>query len=288
MSDRPRRLDVALTPELVVAPERGGGGRSLAIVVDVLRATSAMVTALSAGAGAVRTFGSVDAARADATARRPRPLLGGERRCRRIDGFDRGNSPGEYERGVEGREINVTTTNGTRAVEAAGPFDELWLAAWLNVTAVVDAAGGAGVSTPPDDAADVDGADVDGTTGDVPDSRFDVTVVASGTDGAVTAEDVHLAGEIVRRLHRSDDHITDAARLAVAWSDRCGSTRTGLTPAALTQALADTAGGRNLIAAGFADDLERVADIDRYDVVPRRVSRRPATFRPSVADDHPA
>ena len=261
MSDRPRRLDVALTPELVVAPERGGGRRSLAIVVDVLRATSAMVTALSAGAGAVRTFGSVDAARADADARRPRPLLGGERKCRRIDGFDRGNSPGEYERGVEGREINVTTTNGTRAVEAAGPFDELWLAAWLNVTAVVDAADGA---------------------------EIDVTVVASGTDGAVTAEDVHLAGEIVRRLHRSDDHITDAARLAVAWSDRCGSTRTGLTPAALTQALADTAGGRNLIAAGFADDLERVADIDRYDVVPRRVSRRPATFRPSVADDHPA
>ena len=72
------------------------------------------LAALSAGASCVIPAETVMEARA---LQRPGDLLGGERFCRKIAGFDLGNSPEEYtEQIVAGKRIVLTTTNGTRAI----------------------------------------------------------------------------------------------------------------------------------------------------------------------------
>src|SRR5579862_9175491 len=88
------------------------GGR-IAVVFDVLRASSSVVMALSNGATEIRLVATPNEAR-DVAATLPRGsyLLGGERGGVRIDGFDLGNSPREFTRElVAGKTIIFTTTN---------------------------------------------------------------------------------------------------------------------------------------------------------------------------------
>src|SRR5262245_56341394 len=110
-----RELHVHLTPDLV-APERLAGG--VAVVVDVLRATTTIVHALAAGCCSVRPCATVEEARALADALPAgKVLLGGERDGVPLPGFDKGNSPGEYTpEACKGTTLVLTTTNGTRAL----------------------------------------------------------------------------------------------------------------------------------------------------------------------------
>jgi len=101
-------------PELI-PPNRLVDG--LAVVVDVLRATTTIIHALAAGCTAVRPCAEVEEARALAGEMRAgRVLLGGERGGVQLPGFDLGNSPREYTAKVcHGNTLVLTTSNGTRA-----------------------------------------------------------------------------------------------------------------------------------------------------------------------------
>src|SRR5260221_2263163 len=111
----PRPIFVHLVPALFEPADLRGG---VAVVIDVLRATSTIVHALAAGAKAVIPCGEIDEAR-QVAARSPAGsvLLGGERKGLRIPGIDLGNSPTDYTPDVvTGKKIIFTTTNGTRAL----------------------------------------------------------------------------------------------------------------------------------------------------------------------------
>lgn len=109
-----------------------------AIIIDVLRATSTIVTAIAAGASCIIPAETVMEARA---LQRPGDLLGGERFCRKIAGFDVGNSPEEYtEQAVAGKRIILTTTNGTRAIHKSMRADHVLTASLLNAEACARAA----------------------------------------------------------------------------------------------------------------------------------------------------
>lgn len=116
----------------------------VAVAIDVLRATSSMTTALHEGAAAIWPVAEPDDARALVRRRgwaRDRYLLGGERGSVRIPGFDLGNSPAEYvAAAVAGREIVVTTTNGTRAIRACEAARRTFVASFLNAAATAAAA----------------------------------------------------------------------------------------------------------------------------------------------------
>ena len=87
------------------------------VVIDVLRATSVMVHAMSQGASEIIPVATVEEAFQMAEAfPRESIILGGERGSKKIPGFDLGNSPKEYvaER-VKGKKLILTTTNGTKA-----------------------------------------------------------------------------------------------------------------------------------------------------------------------------
>ena len=111
------------------------------VVFDVLRATSTMLEALGNGAQAILPTREIAGALA-LKARYPDALLAGERDGLRIRAhltggvdFDLGNSPREFTRcRVEGRSIIMTTTNGTRALDACRGARAVHIASFGNLS----------------------------------------------------------------------------------------------------------------------------------------------------------
>ena len=134
------------TPDQVPALSKKArkGGLSLnlpacAIVIDVLRATTTMATALQSGAEAIQVFADIDELfKVSKDWPAEQRLLAGERGGEKLEGFDLGNSPTECtpER-VSGKRLFMSTTNGTRALERVQQVPILMTAALTNRAAVV-------------------------------------------------------------------------------------------------------------------------------------------------------
>ncbi len=130
-------VEVILTPAEVALLSARDLSDSFCVVFDVLRATSTMLAAFANGARRIYPAGTVEEARWLRRERCPAALLGGERGGVRIESFDLGNSPLEYTRDiVEGREIVMTTTNGTVALQACRGSKETIIGAWINTDAL--------------------------------------------------------------------------------------------------------------------------------------------------------
>lgn len=109
-------IHVYFTPSAIVARETQPG--DVFIVIDVIRATTTLAVIFEQGASCVFAAGSIEQARAAAQLR-PGRLLCGERNVRPLPGFDYGNSPVQFSQvDLTGRELILTTTNGTRAFYA--------------------------------------------------------------------------------------------------------------------------------------------------------------------------
>jgi 2-phosphosulfolactate phosphatase len=106
-------------------------------VVDIFRATSAMVTAFHHGAKAIIPVSTIKEAKAF---KAKGFLAGGERNGEVVDGFAFGNSPFSYmSEEIRGREIALTTTNGTRAINiAAKQADSIVIGSFLNLGALAE------------------------------------------------------------------------------------------------------------------------------------------------------
>ena len=130
-------LDVILTPaELPGLAKRDLHG-TVCVVFDILRATSAFVTALENGAAAIIPVSEISEA-LEIKMSRPTVLTAGERHGIKIRAegyeFDFGNSPREFlPEKVDGRTIVSTTTNGTRALRACAGAKNVLAAAFLNL-----------------------------------------------------------------------------------------------------------------------------------------------------------
>ena len=175
------RVHVAFTPAEAAAA-------SVAIVVDVLRATSTIAQALASGYRRVLCCADIDEARA-LRASLDDALLGGERSAKRIEGFDVGASPREF---LEPRAetLVLSTTNGTRAVlAAAASCDEVLLGSLLNLEAVAAAARERGE---------------------------DVAVRCAGFQGAFALDDAYCAGRLVELLGGERSDAAVAAELVAA------------------------------------------------------------------------
>lgn len=243
------QLRTHLLPALVEPGELAGAA---VVVIDVLRATTTIVHALAAGARAVMPCLEVDEAQRLAARFSPgEAVLGGERQGLRIEGFDLGNSPQEYTpQAVGGRTVVFTTTNGTRALMACRQARRVLIGAFVNCRAVA-----AALAHEPA-----------------------VHLVCAGTRGQITREDVLLAGALAQRLTAGGGascwELNDPARLALdAWRIVLPQTH---EPQGLAGVLADTQGGRNLRAEGFAADIPVAAALDRFDLVPQLDPRRMA------------
>ncbi len=210
-----------------------------AVMFDLLRASTTIVHALGAGARAVHVFGDVDAARAAAGPLEA--LLCGERECVRLPGFDFGNSPAEYTpSAVAGRHLALSTSNGTRALEACEPAGQVFVGALANRAALARA---------------------------VRSAPRPLHLVLAGRDRRLGTCDLLAAGALVDALSSLQDAPTldDGALAAGALWRTVASDRE-----ARIKLLARTAAGQHLARLGMGSDVALCAELDTHDLVPRR------------------
>jgi 2-phosphosulfolactate phosphatase len=228
-----REVQVHLLPELA-PPGRLAGG--VAVVIDVLRATTTVIHALAAGCTSVRPCLEIEEARAMAGGMRAgKVLLGGERGGVALPGFDLGNSPREYTPKIcRGTTLVLTTTNGTRALLRAVEADRALIAGFVNYSAVCE---------------------------QIRQDARPLHIVCAGTDGEPTLEDTLLAGAIVDFLSEEMEvRLNDGARLAWDCFENHGQILLG--------ALEISKGGINLKQLGYDDDLKAAAEVDKFALVP--------------------
>ena len=159
-----------------------------AVVIDVLRATSVITTALENGAREVIPVKTVDEAQnLYAQCDTAKTLRGGERNALKIEGFDLSNSPLEYKKKVvEGKILILTTTNGTNAINNIIGADEVVLACFRNGAAVVE---------------HIVGLSHRGSS--------DIAIVCAGTESHFSLDDGLCAGMIIELLKQRTEVETD-------------------------------------------------------------------------------
>lgn len=235
-----RPIYVHSLPEYI--PEGGAvlaGG--IAVVIDILRATTLMIHALAAGARAILPCREIDEARQAAAGFPPgEAILAGERQGVPIPGFDLGNSPAACTPEVcRGKTIVMTTTNGAKAVLASLPAEELIVAGFVNLSA---------------------------TLRRLKASELPVHLVCAGTDGFISLEDSLFAGAVIAGF--SAKHAgpanEDAAQARELWDV---ASQRAFQGESLAKLISEGRGGARLIELGYVEDINDAARTDKFDIV---------------------
>lgn len=109
------------------------------VIIDMLRATSVITTAIANGCKEVIPVLTVEEAMKIARKDKNNYILGGERKALKIEGFNCSNSPIEYRREVvKNKSIILTTTNGTRAIKASEGAKNIYIGAMINAKAIAN------------------------------------------------------------------------------------------------------------------------------------------------------
>ncbi|MGC3989895.1 MAG: 2-phosphosulfolactate phosphatase [Chthoniobacteraceae bacterium] len=224
-------FDVASSPAEIARLRNQDLGETTAVVFDILRATSSMVTGFAHGITEIIPAETIEEARA-LQERHPDALLGGERGGVKIAGFDVGNSPLEYCQ-HSGRRVITTTTNGTLALRACGHAQAVLAAAFLNLEATVAALRKAQPAR--------------------------VLAVCAGTGDDAALEDLLAAGALAQAFPEAD--LTDAALAAGALYAQYEHR--------LLEGFQLSKNGRALRVKGFTPDVEWCAQLSIYPLVAR-------------------
>lgn len=223
-----RKIDVCLSPEMMhlyQIPDHS------VVVVDILRATSCMVTAFAHGVRSIAPLSQLE----DCLAMKSLGYLtAGERDGKKVEGCDLGNSPFEYQdASLNGKKIAFTTTNGTQAIVKSLGAREILIGSFLNLSAVAR---------------------------HLHQSPYDVLIVCAGWKGKVNLEDTLFAGALVERLKDDADPACDSP---VAAQHLYNSARTDLL------AFLDNARHVNrLRKLNAVEDIRFCLSTDRYNVLP--------------------
>lgn len=206
-----------------------------AVIIDVLRASTTIIAALGNGANSVRAFKTVEEAREASNSDRARCVLGGERDALPLPDFDCGNSPLEYSKEmVEGKDILLSTTNGTTAVENALAAERMYIMGFTNMRHVCERL------------------ILEGN---------DVVFVCAGTNGNYSADDALCAGRCIYMLstHLELEHDDLALQLAQLYA---------LSSFNLTELISPSYHYQVLLNKGFKEDLDYCLKTDSSEVVP--------------------
>ena len=233
-------IDLQFTPD-AVRPEHLE--QRIAVVVDVLRASTTICTALENGCRAIIPCDDIEKARSiHSSIGKDGALLCGERAGEKLPGFDLGNSPAEYTSDVvEDMTLIFASTNGSRALVRAAKAARVLVCGFVNLATVEKAVIGAGK---------------------------DVVVVCSGKLGNFAYEDTLCGGALIERLDRSLGNVVgnDAARAAL----QLYKTETR----SIVDAVSESDHARYLSEIGFAADLRTASEIDSVPVLPELVDGR--------------
>lgn len=230
------KIDVALTPGTF---RHGSGDGKSVIVVDVLRASTTIITALANGGEKIIPFATVEDVRESAKAySRDRVLLCGERQSVRIPGFDLGNSPREYDDSVvQGKILLFTSTNGSQMLIKATGAAEVNIAGFVNIGSVVER---------------------------LIQKKRDCVIACAGHEGGFSLEDGVCAGMIVSEAKQGRTggsiRLSDEALAAAILYEHFANDLQGMIKKSFW--------GEYLTRIGLGDDLPLCASVNSYDLVP--------------------
>ena len=221
------KIDICLSPSLL--PHYQLEGRT-AVIVDILRATSCMVAGIANGVRRILPVATIEECR----------LLGnegyicaGERNGITVEGFAFGNSPFSYlNPDLNGKQIAMTTTNGTQAILQANRAEQILIGAFLNLSVLAQY-----LQSQPNS----------------------VTVVCAGWKGKFSMEDTLFAGALATALPNfepEDDSVLAATELYTQHKHQ------------LLEFLKHSAHYKRLNHLETADDMPLCLTTDQYPVIP--------------------
>lgn len=183
------KIDVIISADYIKEEDLKG---KIVVVIDVLRATSVITTAIANGASKVIPTLTVEEAfkeRDKLVALGEKVLLGGERQALKIEGFDFTNSPLEYKKEiVEGKILILSTTNGTRALTLSSSGEKVLIASLLNAKAIAR---------------------------ELIKINKDIVIVNSGTNGEFSLDDFICGGYIIDLVTKGVTcDLTDISKMA--------------------------------------------------------------------------
>ncbi|MEJ0033050.1 MAG: 2-phosphosulfolactate phosphatase [Bacteroidota bacterium] len=223
-----KSVEVCVSPEMMHLYDVSD---KTVVVVDILRATSCMVTAFAYGVDCIRPFADLEECRSMS---KQGYVTSGERNGEKVEGFDKGNSPFEYMEEVRGKKIAFTTTNGTQAISKSIEAKDVVIGAFLNLSAVAQ---------------------------HVLKSQNDILIVCAGWKGKVNLEDTLFAGALVHKIKDQvkidDDSALMAEHLYVLAKDD------------MLSFLSKASHIQRLNRLGIHEDIKYCITEDKFTVVPR-------------------
>ena len=218
----------------------------IAVVIDVLRATTTISWALNNGADSIQVFSELDLLQKQASQWDvDKRLLLGERGGKKIDGFDLGNSPLSVTKEVVlGKRLFMSTTNGTKAFKKVQDISQLFSMALTNRKAVAEKIISLGDS--------------------------DILILGSGWEGSYSLEDSLAAGSLASYLIKNcantvnilNDELSAALALWEYWKgDILGCLKTA------------THGKRLTNIGNYEDDFNCCSQLDCLNIVPAQFEK---------------
>ncbi len=223
-----KNVEVCLTPDLV---KTYGVENKIVVVVDILRATSVMTTALAHGIKSITPVATVEECR---MLKEKGYLAAAERDGKTVEGFDFGNSPFTYmEPALAGKKLALTTTNGTLAITRSVSAEEVVIGSFLNITSVANY---------------------------LISQQQDVLILCAGWKGRVNLEDTIFAGALVELLSNDFDSENDSAIAAVALFRMAQDDMMGF--------LKNSSHAKRLKGLSIIKDIDFCLQRDTYNIIP--------------------
>lgn len=207
------------------------------VVIDVLRASSVITTALQNGAKEIIPVATVEfAVKISGGMFGGQTLLGGERNTKKIEGFALGNSPMEYTPEiVSGKTIVLYTTNGTKAIAKAKFSENLFVCSFLNLSAVANHIAGLGK---------------------------DLEIICAGRANHFSFEDTICAGKLISEVieYSESTDLSDSAKASLLLNKSASGN--------ILLMFKKTEHGKILIENGFEEDLNFCSRLNSSEALP--------------------
>ena len=208
-----------------------------AIIIDVLRASSSITTAINNGAKNIIPVADMsDAMKIATTMDQKDYLLCGEKNGSKIEGYHLGNSPAEYTpEAVEDKTLIFNTTNGTKAIKKASLASEVYIGCFLNQQSILN------ILDEHDD---------------------EVVLICSGWQGRLSIEDTLFAGSLLHEFSggKLPETAKDGAKVAFGLFEKYGDD--------LEAAISKSDHAKRLAELLPNNDISYCCKVNEFDVLP--------------------
>ena len=222
------KVEVCLSPQLIHLFDLKG---KIAVVVDILRATTCMTTGIAHGVAEIKPVATLEECR---KLKGMGYFTAAESDGQKVDGFDIGNSPFSYmEDKFKGNKVATTTTNDTLAITKSTDADEVIVGSFLNLSTVA---------------------------GYLKSQGKDVVIHCAGWKGNYSLEDTLFAGVLYELLQQDFESDSDAAHSAL--------TIYKAAKGKLLETVLESSHAKRLEKHNIIKDIEFCVKQDVYDVIP--------------------